>query len=198
MFFIWIRSHFGSSVCTRVTVEDSAAMAICVGSQKRCLLLESDLRNLLWVTFDLQKRTVLGQSMTDITKSIADFLAFTPHQKTLTCGNVHTCVIDVAGRLHCFGDNSYGQCDVPESLGMVRQVAAGACHTCVIDVAGRLARILLGNVMCRKALTWSARLLPDTVILASSIWLVVSIALATMPLVNVTCRKTFSATKSIS
>ena len=50
----------------------------------------------------------------------------------------HTCAVSAQGQLPCFGWNAYGQCDVPEDLGMVAAVAAGGGHTCAVTAQGRL------------------------------------------------------------
>jgi hypothetical protein len=82
--------------------------------------------------------------------------------QALAVGGAHTCAIDRAGQLHCWGSNRYGQlgaaatetcrgidgaspcrrrpAPVPalgDVAGGVRAVAAGASHTCVLDGAGR-------------------------------------------------------------
>ncbi|CAE7517959.1 MTARC1, partial [Symbiodinium pilosum] len=41
-------------------------------------------------------------------------------------------------QLVCFGDNKFGQCDVPPSLGMVTAVSAGTGHTCAVTMHGSL------------------------------------------------------------
>ena len=50
----------------------------------------------------------------------------------------HTCAVSAQGQLPCFGWNAYGQCDVPEDLGMVAAVAAGGGHTCAVTAQRRL------------------------------------------------------------
>ena len=52
-----------------------------------------------------------------------------PH---ISAGWSHTCVINGAGRLTCWGYNSNGETDVPSDLGAVSQVSAGEDHTCAI------------------------------------------------------------------
>jgi len=56
----------------------------------------------------------------------------------VSAGSVHTCAIDASGRLHCFGDNRYGQCNVPAELGFATMVSAGSVHTCAIDASGHM------------------------------------------------------------
>ena len=47
----------------------------------------------------------------------------------VSAGGKHACALRADGRLTCFGDNEYGQCDVPADLGPVSAVSAGAAHT---------------------------------------------------------------------
>ena len=57
---------------------------------------------------------------------------------TLSAGARHTCAIDGADRLHCWGDDSDGQSTVPADVPAWRAVAAskGGCHTCGIAMDG--------------------------------------------------------------
>jgi alpha-tubulin suppressor-like RCC1 family protein len=50
---------------------------------------------------------------------------------SVSVGSYHSCVIDSYRNLSCFGDNTYGQTEVPE--GLFLQVAAGDNHTCAVD-----------------------------------------------------------------
>ena len=50
----------------------------------------------------------------------------------VTAGTWHTCVVKANQELVCFGNNDYGQCDVPPGLGPVIGIAAGTAHTCVV------------------------------------------------------------------
>jgi hypothetical protein len=56
----------------------------------------------------------------------------------LSVGNVHVCFIDLGGMLHCWGDNSSGQSDVPADLGRVLAVSAGLAHTCVVTAENKV------------------------------------------------------------
>jgi hypothetical protein len=47
-------------------------------------------------------------------------------------GGFHTCGIRVDDTVRCWGDNTLGQTDVPDDLGMVRHVSAGSAHTCAV------------------------------------------------------------------
>ena len=38
----------------------------------------------------------------------------------VAAGRFHTCAVKASGELVCFGDNEYGQCDVPPDLKVVR------------------------------------------------------------------------------
>ncbi|RRR67775.1 MAG: hypothetical protein EI684_18440 [Candidatus Viridilinea halotolerans] len=50
----------------------------------------------------------------------------------------HTCVINQAGQLYCWGDNQYGQTDVPAGIAPVSQVSMGSSHTCALLNDGML------------------------------------------------------------
>ena len=50
----------------------------------------------------------------------------------------HTCAVRASGELVCFGNNRYGQCDVPPGLGPVVAVTAGRYYTCAVTAAGEL------------------------------------------------------------
>ncbi|MCP4465631.1 MAG: hypothetical protein GY813_02625 [Halieaceae bacterium] len=54
----------------------------------------------------------------------------------VTAGEYHTCALDAAGAVSCWGSNEYGQSTVPAALGTVVQVTAGDSHTCALDAAG--------------------------------------------------------------
>ena len=53
----------------------------------------------------------------------------------VSVGFAHTCWLSAAGEITCVGDNSEGQCDVPDG-GPWAQVSAGNEHTCAVDVNG--------------------------------------------------------------
>ena len=59
-----------------------------------------------------------------------------PSDITVAAGSSadHTCALDGAG-LHCWGENSYGQSDVP-ALTNPTAVGVGSRHTCAIDDDG--------------------------------------------------------------
>ena len=64
--------------------------------------------------------------------------AWPPDAKVLTAaGGEHSCSLDTAGFLVCWGDDSYGQ--APSPSGSYRDVAAGQAHTCAVSTAGELA-----------------------------------------------------------
>lgn len=58
----------------------------------------------------------------------------------LCAGYGHTCILDTQGRLHCFGDNVYGQCAVPIELASTKvvSIAAGFRHSCAVTAQGVL------------------------------------------------------------
>ena len=56
----------------------------------------------------------------------------------VSAGDSHTCALDDAGVVTCWGNDEYGQSTVPDSLGTVVQVSAGYNHTCALDDAGTM------------------------------------------------------------
>ena len=54
---------------------------------------------------------------------------------TMAAGWNHVCVVDDTG-VECWGDNSYGQIEVPADLGRVVQLSAGARYSCALNDAG--------------------------------------------------------------
>ena len=56
--------------------------------------------------------------------------------ETLSLGDAHSCALNDAGLVRCWGNNIYGQLDVPSNLGVVTQVSAGWLHTCALTSAG--------------------------------------------------------------
>ena len=74
----------------------------------------------------------------------------------VVAGPYHTCVVDRAGRLNCFGCNYHGQCDVPAGLSTVTSVDATNNHTAVLCADGR--SVVFGDNLCGQCLSIS---LPD-------------------------------------
>jgi formylglycine-generating enzyme required for sulfatase activity len=63
--------------------------------------------------------------------------AWPPDAKVLTAaGGEHSCSLDSAGFMVCWGDDSYGQ--APSPAGGWVDVAAGQAHTCAVSAAGEL------------------------------------------------------------
>lgn len=56
----------------------------------------------------------------------------------VTAGDKHTCALDDAGDVTCWGYNFEGPTAVPDSLGTIVQVTAGEEHTCALNAAGRV------------------------------------------------------------
>jgi alpha-tubulin suppressor-like RCC1 family protein len=54
---------------------------------------------------------------------------------SVTAGLFHTCTLNTRGIAKCFGDNTYGQTNVPAGIGFV-SLSAGDSHTCGIDPNG--------------------------------------------------------------
>ena len=67
-----------------------------------------------------------------------DRLGVVADSPTLSAGARHTCAIDAADALHCWGDDSDGRTRVPADVAAWRAVAAakGGCHTCGLALDG--------------------------------------------------------------
>ena len=95
--------------------------------------------------------------------------------KAVYADGVHTCVIDSNNFLHCFGDNTFQQCDMPENRSLCIGVAARHYHTIALTNSGALvalgrndepqceppndestARVTLGIGACRHLLEFHA------------------------------------------
>ena len=49
---------------------------------------------------------------------------------SIECGDSHSCALLNDNTVRCWGDNSYGQCDVPDSIqGKVVSISCGSSHT---------------------------------------------------------------------
>lgn len=57
----------------------------------------------------------------------------------VSAGFRHTCALKADGTVVCWGDNTYGQADVPAGLTSVAQVIAGGSHTCALKAEGIVA-----------------------------------------------------------
>ena len=57
----------------------------------------------------------------------------------VSAGRIHTCGLKADGELFCWGVNSDGQTDVPETASPFVQVSAGGYHTCALKADGTLA-----------------------------------------------------------
>ena len=50
-----------------------------------------------------------------------------------SCSGIHTCILLEDGSVFLFGDNKFGQCDVPNLRGhRVVQAVCGIYHTCLL------------------------------------------------------------------
>jgi len=99
-----------------------------------------DLHHISWIVFDAQKKhptqaATLGRIFSE---HAVHFLAMRHVQPPVAAGDRHTCALQADGKLVCFGDNRYGQCDVPAGVGPVVAVAAGYGHTCALQADGKL------------------------------------------------------------
>ena len=83
--------------------------------------------------------------------------------KQVAAGNLHTCAVTTEGEVYCWGDNSYGQTDIPAGLLSARsnsgmpnprflKIVTGGNHTCVLEdetsqaIEGR--QIRAGSIVC--------------------------------------------------
>ena len=60
-----------------------------------------------------------------------------PELTALTTGEAHACGITVEGQPVCWGDNFFGQLNVPDFDGIFTQIDAGANHTCALETSGQ-------------------------------------------------------------
>lgn len=59
--------------------------------------------------------------------------------KQVSCGGFHACAIARDARLLCFGDNRFGQLDVPDDFSQnITAVSAGRSHTCALNATGHM------------------------------------------------------------
>ena len=79
----------------------------------------------------------------------------------VSVGYSHACAISDQGILRCWGDNTYGQIDVPEDLGPVSQVSAGYYVTCAIAAEDQL--------VCWGGDRYGLRVIPQDVGLVKSV-----------------------------
>ena len=56
----------------------------------------------------------------------------------LSLGTDHSCAVTTQGRVACWGNNVYGQTDVPMNLGVASEISAGGFHTCAITATSNL------------------------------------------------------------
>jgi alpha-tubulin suppressor-like RCC1 family protein len=56
----------------------------------------------------------------------------------VAAGAFHTCAVNSAGGLACWGRDDDGQATVPGGLGNVVQIEAKSSRTCAVDSAGGL------------------------------------------------------------
>ena len=57
----------------------------------------------------------------------------------VAAGERHTVALKADGAVACWGNNGYGQCDVPAGLGTIIAVAAGGYHTVALKADGSVA-----------------------------------------------------------
>ena len=54
----------------------------------------------------------------------------------ISAGGDHTCAIKTGGRPVCWGDNLFGQTDIPAGIGTVSQIDTGRSYTCAVKTDG--------------------------------------------------------------
>eukprot|EP00441_Pelagodinium_beii_P027981 CAMPEP_0197660648 /NCGR_PEP_ID=MMETSP1338-20131121/50976_1 /TAXON_ID=43686 ORGANISM="Pelagodinium beii, Strain RCC1491" /NCGR_SAMPLE_ID=MMETSP1338 /ASSEMBLY_ACC=CAM_ASM_000754 /LENGTH=78 /DNA_ID=CAMNT_0043238043 /DNA_START=1 /DNA_END=233 /DNA_ORIENTATION=+ len=74
-----------------------------------------------------------AQLPANLGRILMSFLCIPRPRCPVSAGCSHTAAIDAAGKLHCFGWNNAGQCNVPDGIGEAIQVSAGRFHTAAID-----------------------------------------------------------------
>jgi len=74
-----------------------------------------------------------------VTNKIIIFFKPSEYITSIINGDEHTCAISNYNTLKCWGENDYGQTEVPlEFKHNIKQVSLGADHTCAITFAGNL------------------------------------------------------------
>jgi len=58
--------------------------------------------------------------------------------KDLAAGSAHVCVVNKAGRVYCWGDNSKGQTNTPHGLGITQSLIAYGEYTCALNNGGQV------------------------------------------------------------
>ena len=81
-------------------------------------------------TYEVQVRATSAEGPSDWSRSPIKLTA-------VSAGTLHTCGINTAGTVVCWGANEYGQATPPE--GTFTAVSAGDLHTCGINTAGTVA-----------------------------------------------------------
>ncbi len=56
----------------------------------------------------------------------------------VSAGGHHTCAITVTNTVQCWGDDRWGEIDVPSNLGKITQLSLGGLHTCALTFAGAI------------------------------------------------------------
>lgn len=118
-----------------------------VGENHSCVLGEDDASLHCW---GANAHGQLGDGSTEARLSPSSPIAFSQTPIRIAAGSAHTCVLDSAQRLHCWGDNRTGQLGVGSSEDTIttpmpamedlsfESVAAGERHTCGLMRDGRI------------------------------------------------------------
>jgi hypothetical protein len=142
--FAWCNaSGFGQCSPPELAV-DVGVTALCAGYGHTCILDTLPTRFLAcsWILL-IMPSNAFKAGMTELLNycshcrqvSTVCFVGSGRSTATCFCGRC-----DFRGRLHCFGDNVYGQCAVPIELASTKvvSIAAGFRHSCAVTAQGVL------------------------------------------------------------
>ena len=101
-----------------------------------CDFTGRNLTNVDFTATNLTRATLTGATLTGAKLAKARLQPPVGTVTTITTGNHHTCAVTTAGTARCWGNNNYGQTDVPADLGAVTTITAGDYHTCAVTTAG--------------------------------------------------------------
>jgi alpha-tubulin suppressor-like RCC1 family protein len=88
-------------------------------------------------------RLLFGLAMTSLLLFVSGNFALAEEQlistgPTIVAGESHTCAVNNQGYVFCWGQNLYGEVDVPSGMSNVTQLAAGLGHSCALNDQGAI------------------------------------------------------------